>query len=535
MLSDLIMTVKGTLVIALAVYGFSTFLRREDAEWVRRAPLGIFISMFVIGMWGQTVWVPYAALLCIIPFLAKSRADAAALYAVALVSCPSIKYKIAIGSIYLMPLSKYVFLALGLWIAYLVKRRGSPVLNRVRFDIPILIIAFLELAQARSDSPTVVLRQTVFTVLVVLLPYFVISRSLNNSADVRRFTLAIALAGFVMAAVATVEARLHWLFYKHIEAVLHISSVMNPYLKLRAGEVRSPASFMESTSLALFLALATIMLFAVRANFASRTKWLIALAVMGLGLLAANSRGAFVALAIGLPAFDLYRRRYAELAVKIAAGAGLFLIVLAAAQFSAFFASVIGKGSGEMGSADYRWLVWHRGLEEIAKHPLFGTSMDTAIANLEDLRQGEGIVDLVNGYINYGLTSGYPGMVGLFLVFSSLCLVMLAARRAIGVKLQISDAAAAVFGIAGYSIVSSFYSGFGGETGSPFYMVCAVGSALWALRRSAVADEHGGVVAPSRRVPPVHALIAADRAEARSRSRRLRGAALDEAPLESAS
>jgi O-antigen ligase len=465
-------------------------------------------------MWGQTIWVVYVAMLCIIPFLAKSRADAAALYAVALVSCPALKYKVTIGSVYLMPLSKFVFLALGLWIAYLVKRPGAPARNQARFDIPILLIAFLELAQARSDSLTVVLRQAVFAVLVVLLPYFVISRSLNNSAEVRRFTLAIALAGFVMAAVATVEQRLHWLFYKHIEAVLNISTRLNPYMKLRAGAIRSPASFMESTSLALFLALATIMLFAVRSNFASRGKWLIALAVMGLGLLAANSRGAFVALAIGVPALDLYRRRYAELMVKVAAGAGLFLIVLAAAQFSTFFASVIGQGTGEQGSADYRWLVWHRGLEEISKHPLFGTSMDTAVNNLEDLRQGEGIVDLVNGYVNYGLTSGYPGMVGLFLCFFSLCLAMLVVRRAIGVKLQISDSAAAVFAIAGFSIASSFYSGFGGESASPFYMVCALGSAVWALRRSAaVVDQHAGGP-PLRQVPAIHALIAADRARA---------------------
>jgi O-antigen ligase len=535
MLSEILMTIKGLLVIGLAVYGFAALLRKEDAEWVKRAPLAIFLSILFIGMWGQTVWVVYAALLLIIPLLAKSRSDAAALYAVALVSCPSIKDKVAIGSVYLLPLSKFVFLSLGLWIAFLVKRRGAPTPGRSHFDIPILIIAFLELAQARSDSPTVVLRQTVITVLVVLLPYFAVSRSLTNATEVRRFTLAIALAGFVMAAVATVEGRLHWLIYKHIEATLHISSVMNPYLKLRAGVIRSPASFQESTSLGIYLALATVMLFAVRPNFASAGKWLLALAVMGLGLLSANSRGAFVALAIGVIAFDFYRRRYPDLLAKIAVGAGLFLMVLAAAQFSEFFASVLGRGSGEAGSADYRFLLWHRGLEEIAKHPLFGTSLQTAMNHLEDLRQGEDIIDIVNGYINYGLTAGYPGMVGLLLVFVSLCGAMLLMRRTTGVRLPISDSAGAVFAIAGYSIVSCFYGGFGGEASSPFYSVAALGSALWAMRRYAAAEEHGTAVNALKRVPPVQALIAADRAEAPSRNRRLRGLGLAEAPLQSTS
>jgi len=535
MLSQILMTIKGLIVIGLAVYGFAALLRKEDAEWVKGAPLAIFLSIFVVGMWGYTVWVAYFALLLILPLLAKSRADAAALYVVALVSCPAIKYKVAIGSLYLMPLSKFVFLSLGLWIAFLSKRRAGPTPRRSHFDIPILIIAILELAQARSDSPTVVLRQSVVTLLVVLLPYFVISRSLNNTAEVRRFTLAIALAGFVMAAVATVEGRLHWLIYKHIEATLHIASHMNPYLKTRGGIIRSPASFPESTTLGIYLALSTVMLFAVRSKFASVWKWLLAVAVMGLGLLSANSRGAFVALAIGVLALDFYRRRYPDLIAKVGAGAGLFLIVVAAAQFSEFFASVLGRGSGEEGSADYRFLLWHRGLEEIAKHPLFGTSLQTAMDHLEDLRQGEDIIDIVNGYINYGLTSGYPGMVGLLLVFVSLALAMLIMRRTTGVRLPISDSAGAVFAISCYSIVSCFYGGFGGEASSPFYVVTALGSALWSIRRYAAAEEHGPAVDALKRLPPVQALIAADRAEAPSRSRRLRGLGLAEAPMQSAS
>jgi len=283
----------------------------------------------------------------------------------------------------------------------------------------------------------------------------------------------------------------------------------------------------------LFLAMATVMLFAVSSNFASVGKLCIALAVMALGLLSANSRGAFVALAIGLPLLDLYRRRYSELFVKVAAGAGLFLIVVAAAQFSTFFASVLGKGTGEAGSADYRWLLWHRGLEEIAKHPFFGTSLQTAMDHLEDLRQGEDIIDLVNGYINYGLTAGYPGMVALLLVFVSLSIAMLAMRRGIGSSQFIGDAAGAVFGISTFSILSTFYGGFGGES-TPFYMICALGSAAWALRRSAATDQYGAGTVAVRTTTPTRALIEADRAAAQTRSFRLRRLDAVEPPAVSA-
>jgi len=517
LLSMIAMTVKGLLLLAAAVYGFASLLGKEDAAWVRKAPLAIFLAMFLIGMWGHIYWTAYAALLLALPLLAKGRADGAALYCILLVSMPLIGGQIVIGSLYLTAANKYLFCALGLALVFLINRNPKPLkLHRSYFGLPIMLIVILELAQQRDPSITATIRQCIPVLLTIPLPYFLISRSLADSADVRRFLLAFTLSGFVMAVVATVEARLHWLIYKQMEGFLQVQVGVNSYSKLRAGLIRAPASFPESTTLATFLVLSIMAALATRNSFTSKTKWWVVLLVLGLGLMSANSRGAFVALALGLVAWDLYGRRYGALAVKVASAAGIYGFAVFAAQFSAFFAAMVGQDSGTSSTSDYRVQLWHRGMEEIRKHPLLGQNMRTALDHLQDLRQGEGIIDLVNGYINYGLTLGYTGMIMFAVAFISLCLAMFAARQKLRQDRILIEAAGCVFAVAALSLVNGFFTGFGGGTSSGFYQMCAVGSALWAMRGMAAAAERGSSVRLSPVRSDIVALIAADRARAKA-------------------
>jgi len=515
MLPQILMTLKGLVLLTGAVYGFAALLGKEDAAWVKRGPLAIFLSMFVVGMWGHNVWIAYAAILVALPILARGRADAAALYCILVVAMPLLSMKFIIGSTYLLTIDKYVFCALGLAAAVIMNRPQQPLPQARRFDLPIVLMLLLEFAQARDASATATLRLFMPALLTIALPYFLLSRSIRNDNDVRRFLLAFVLAGFAMALVATVEARLHWLIYKQIQGRLDIAAGINAYSKMRAGMLRAPASFPESTALGTFLALAFMAALSVRSSFKSRYKWFTVLGVLLLGLISANSRGAFLGLAVGLIAWDLYSRRYGLLVAKLVAGGALYLFALTAAQFSAYFAALVGKDSGTAGTADYRLQLLRRGMEEIHKHPFLGQTMKDALNNLQDLRQGEGIIDLVNGYISYGLSLGYLGILGLVLVFVSLCLTMWAVRSTLRRNPQLLDSAACVFAAAALSIPNSFFTGFGGDGSTSFYQMCALGSAIWALRRVAAANPGDASGLPAAPMSATRARILADREAAR--------------------
>jgi len=519
LLSMIVMTMKGLLLIAGAVYGFAFLLGKEDAAWVKKAPLAIFILMFVIGMWGHIYWTAYLALLLALPLAAKNRPEAAALYGILVVSLPAIGHPIAVGNLYLVSADKYMFCGFGLALAFMAKRYSETgPATRYYFGIPIIILLVLEITHQRDPSITAMIRQSIPIVVGMLLPYLLISRSLRNSEDVRRFLLAFTLSGFVMAVIATAEARLHWLIYQQINGSLQIQLGVNLYAKVRAGLLRAPASFPESTTLATFLVLSIMAALACRSSFPSRTKWWAVLVVLALGLISANSRGAFVALAGGLVAWDFYHRRYGSLVMKVGLAAGAYMCALLAAQFSHYFAAMVGQEAGTASTTDYRTQLLHRGMDEIRKHPFFGQNLNTALDNLQDLRQGEGIIDIVNGYINYGLTLGYPGMIGFGLAFVSLTLAMLAIRARVEKNKILMDAAACVFAVATLSAVNGFFTGFGGGISTSFYQMCALGSAIWAMRVVAVASKGiSGAVAPPGPTG-IAALIAADRVRAKTAS-----------------
>lgn len=514
MLPQILMTVKGVALLTAAVYGFAALLRKEDAAWIKGRPLAILLSMFVIGMWGHNVWVGYFALMLALPIVARSRVEAAVLYCVLTVSMPLLYTKVSIGSLYLFPADKYLFCALGLAIAFVMKR-GSKPSRQTRFDIPILIIAVLEFAHSRDAGVTATVRQYGPVVVAILVPYFALSRSLNTVEDIRRFALAFALTGFVMGLIAVVEVRLHWLIYAQLQEGLHVRRAVNIYGKMRAGMIRAPASFGDSTTLGTYLAMTCMAVLALRNHFGSATKWYAALGVIVAGILAANTRGAVVAVGIGIIVQDVYNRRYGPLSVKLAVVGGAYLFAEAAAQFSPFFAAMLGKSADTQETADYRVQLLRRGLEEIHKHPILGTNLQAAMNNLEDLRQGEGIIDLVNGYISYGLTLGYMGIVGLVMVFVSLALAMLIARRQMRASPILMHIGGFIFSVAVFSIVNGFFTGFGGPSSTPFYEICALGSALWAARGLALLQQQASGTAAAV-LPPtgLAALIAADRERA---------------------
>jgi len=517
MLSQILMTVKGLILLTIAIYGFAALLRKEDAAWIKGRPLALFLSMFVVGMWGHNVWVAYLALMLALPVMAKSRGEAAALYCILTVSLPLLYIKLTAGSLYLFTISKYSFCSLGLMIAYFTKAPGQP-LRLARFDVPVLLIVVLEFAHARDEGLTSTLRGYEPILIEILLPYFFLSRSMATEQDVRRFTLTFALTGFVMAVVAIVEVRMHWLIYAQIDGMLGVHRAVNIYGKLRAGMIRAPASFADSTSLGTYLAMATMAVLTLRNSFASSVKWYLALAVIVLGILAANTRGAIVAVGIGIIAQDFYNRRYGALAAKAGAAGCVYLFAHVAAQFSPFFAALLGKSADTQDTADYRIQLLHRGLEEIHKHPMLGTNLATAMNNLEDLRQGEGIIDLVNGYISYGLTLGYLGILGLVMVFVSLTLAMLGARRKLRANPEMVRIGAFIFSVALFSIVNSFFTSFGGSGSTPFYEICALGAVLWAMRGMSPVQKTEAGVPTGAPLSGVAALIAADRDRAVAQS-----------------
>ncbi|PZU10697.1 O-antigen ligase [Sphingomonas sp.] len=474
----------GTL---LTIYGFAftKLVHKSEANWIMQRLLPITVGLFVTGVLFPSIWLYWALICILIPTLSRTTAEAACLYVLTVLMTPTAQLEMNLGSMYLLTFDKWLFAGIGLIIAVQI-RRSRARLPVGWFDLFFVLIITLELIQARGMNVTSTLRSLFGTVVVLILPYFVVSRSLRQPSDIRRLMFTIAFAGFVLSCEAVYELRFKFLPYdlisQHLGSVVGISA----YSKQRAGSLRASTSFEESTSFGLFLAIAFLAMLASHDIFKNRQSRLIGLMVMLAGLYAANARSAILSLVLGVLAYDFYRKRYGAMIVKLAGIVGLGLMALSAAQFSPRLADRLGVSGSSVDSTDYRALLLRRGMEEIRKHPWTGTSSAEAKIALADIRQGEGIIDFVNAYVFYGLTAGIGGIIIMIVCFFGTALRMLAIRKRLQKTPGLVQVGAVVFAVSLFTAVTAFTSGFGGKGSMIFYIVMAISSAL-GTRRAAVA------------------------------------------------
>src|SRR5262249_14572757 len=109
----------------------------------------------------------------------------------------------------------------------------------------------------------------------------------------------------------------------------------------------------------------------------------------------------------------------------IAFGVPVAAVVLVTPLGDRILANLPFVGTVATGAVTYRQELAGRSWELVQQNLLFGDAF--ALLQLEDLRQGEGIIDLVNTYASIAL---FYGLVGLTLFLAPLALALLRARRA---------------------------------------------------------------------------------------------------------
>ena len=233
-----------------------------------------------------------------------------------------------------------------------------------------------------------------------------------------------------MALVATFEHFKGWLLYTQLAAHWNPTDANYRLAWLLRGDswLRAQASSGHALSLGFMLAVA----FGFWLYLQSRSTTLRARLTFGgvfwLGMIAAYSRGPWIGAVLIYLAYSALKPRAISRLFK----AG-FLMAIVLGLFSLspigekMLTSLHVTGSGQP-DADfiYRQRLLDRSLELVQAHPLFGDQL--AIQEMEDLRQGQGIIDIVNTYIGVLLFNGWVG----FVLFLGFCLSALAGAFRVG-------------------------------------------------------------------------------------------------------
>ena len=300
---------------------------------------------------------------------------------------------------------------------HLVRRQRSGIRQGMdAMDLMLLAMATLMIVLfVPFESATNSLRRLFLLCIDTLVLYYVFSRACRSPAAIRDCLWAWVLAGMLLAAVAIFESARSWLVYVPIADRW---GVPNSFAWLLRGDrLRAQASTGHALALGYWLAIAWGFFLLVHRAWPQRwARYAVGALLLG-GLAASLSRGPWLTAALMTVLFLLLNPKGIGPAVKAIAG---LVVVCALVLLSPLGSRIIDYlpfiGTVDSGNVDYRQQLFDMAWPLILQNP-WGGNPDVML-NLESLRQGQGIIDLVNGYIFVALFYGL-GALALFVGFMS--------------------------------------------------------------------------------------------------------------------
>jgi hypothetical protein len=292
------------------------------------------------------------------------------------------------------------------------------------------------------DSFTNTLRRAFLFCVDVYVLYFVVSRACSSRAAIVEAMAAFCLSCALLAPVAVFENLRGWLLYTDM-ATRWTGDAASGFYTFRGTELRALVTTGGPLVLGYMLAIAFGFWLYLRSHVVSTRTRVTVVIVYWFGLLAAYSRGPWMgAIVIYLTYVTLGPRAFPRL-FKAAALMTVVAGTLLASPLGERIISVIPFMGGSVGTDTvfYRQRVAERTWELIKKKPFFGDQL--AYQKMEDLRQGGGIIDLVNTYAGVAL---FYGLVGLFL-FLAFMFVALSGVRKVARQLARSDPDLSLLGV----------------------------------------------------------------------------------------
>jgi O-antigen ligase len=406
-----------------------------EADFVRRRNLWLLVTF--IGFLSPNMWL--YALLAGPVMLWGGRKDSnpVALYLILLHVIPPVSIPIPFtipGINSLFDFGNYRLLAICILVPTIWRIRRDTAAGEVRplQSMDLLLLGFgllqtvlyirpdMPTAILLHDSPTNLARRLFLFLIDIYALYYAVSRSCTSKAKVVDAMAAFCVVCCVMALEAVFEALRHWLLYQGM--ALRFSpydyGMQLAYL-MRNGVLRAQASAGHALALGYLLAVAFGFWLYLRPQIESRLKRTSVTVVLWAGLIAAYSRGPWIgAIAIYFVIVALDPRAFGRLA-RVTAVMILPAIVIALTPLGHRIAAVLPfmGGSVDSGDLDYRQRLASTSWDLIMNHPFFGDQ--DYMAKMQQLRQGQGIIDIVNTYAGTALEYGLVGLslfVGFMLV-----------------------------------------------------------------------------------------------------------------------
>jgi cbb3-type cytochrome oxidase subunit 3 len=413
----------ATIVFVIAKPVCLRFMAHDD--FVRRR--NVWCALTITAFASPSFWIYAFVALGLIYWAARKDPNPTALYLLLLHVIPPLGFYIpVVGINQLFELSNYRILSFALLLP-----TALEILRTPRRDgrtgmtqMDILLLAYLALQLVLFipyESVTNTMRRAFLSLIDVLLLYYVVSRDCVTRDKLSDAMITFCLSSAILATIAVFETVRHWLLYQSLGSIWG-DAIRWAYL-LRGESLRAQASAGHSIPLGYMLALAFGFWLFIRTQVRTKVSPLV-LVWLWVGMVASYARSPWV---VGVIIFFAHAAMGPHAVSRFAKATLVALVLSAAAILSPMGDKIIDSlpfiGTLDASTIDYREELARMSWALIQQNPWLGNPF--VMNDMESLRQGQGIIDLVNAYASVALFYGVIGLAlfagfflrGMWLVF----------------------------------------------------------------------------------------------------------------------
>jgi O-antigen ligase len=346
-------------------------------------------------------------------------------------------------------------------------------------------------------SPTESLRRLFLFMVGKFVPYFAISRTVRSRELLVDTMATYCLDCAILSLIAIFESAKGWLLFGELAIRWGGSIPLFTLYVTRGSSLRAMASTGHAMALGhtLVIALGFWLYLMSRLNTArSRVG---GVGIIWSGLMAAYTRGAWIGGVLVYFAFAALNPRGLSKVFKATALTFVVAVPIWLSPLGDRIVNVLPFLGGKVDTFNiiYRERLFERSWQVIQESPLLGDQ--AAMLKMQDLRQGEGIIDLVNTYMGILLENGFVGMT-LFLLFilAALGKAWSASRRHMSLDPDLGLLGASLVSCIATILILIWNESFGGVNVALFYALAALAVGYASLSAKRISQQpigHGGV------------------------------------------
>jgi hypothetical protein len=383
--------------------------------------VGLWFVVTLITFLAHDYWLALLGAALVIATVARRETNPVALYCMLLFAVPQFTMQVpAFGLVnYLFDVDHPRMLALVLLVPAALRLIQQPRAHNPRLLVAdtLFILYFLYgvLAHAAVDTVTLLMRHVLNMALDHWLLYYVVTRWVTDRERFYDVLSCFAMAVTVAALIGAFETSRSWLVYQSLTGPLGVpSGEITAYL-MRVSEdgayLRASVAMGHAIAFGYVVMIALCFQLALVGQYSPRWMSVGIITLLIAGIAASLSRGPWlgcaVAVLLGLSFGPGARRRAVWMAALLPLLVAALLIL---PQGDRIIDMLPFVGTVESGNVTYRQQLIDRALIVFWQNPIFGSLYFISNPVLEEMRQGQGIIDIVNSYVGVALAYGGVGL-----------------------------------------------------------------------------------------------------------------------------